>query len=98
MVIEFGRAVEGGNVTELGGVFAGGEVVSGGRDVRNVFRVALPGFDHVHLLIYVAFYCRCSLSGSLHFNNFLEISGRGAWAWVKRSAISQQFYRGCINA
>ena len=33
MMIEFGRAVDCGNVTELGGWFAGGEVVSGGRDV-----------------------------------------------------------------
>jgi hypothetical protein len=30
-VSEFGRGIEGGSVTELGGCFAGREVVSGGR-------------------------------------------------------------------
>jgi hypothetical protein len=46
------------NVTELGGCVLGREVVSGGRDDGNGFRMVLSGFDHVHLLIYVAFNCR----------------------------------------
>ena len=36
MVIELGWVVEGGSVTELGVGFAGREVVSGGRDGRNL--------------------------------------------------------------